>query len=54
MKNHNKQEKKNLIKDNLVVDKASAVKNLNKGYGSELGKTPLAMKGSWMSKHCKK
>jgi len=48
MKNYNKQEKKNLIKDNPVVDKASAIKNLNKGYGSELGKSPLAMKGSWI------
>ena len=53
-KNYNKQEKKNLIKDNPIADKGSAVKNLNKGYGSELGKSPLAMKGSWMSKHCKK
>jgi len=54
MNSYNKQEKKNLIKDNPIVDKGSAVKNLNKGYGSELGKSPLAMKGSWMSKHCKK
>ena len=54
MKNYNKQEKKNLIKDNPVVDKAYYIKNLNKGYGSELGKSPLAMKVSWMSKHCKK
>ena len=29
MKNYNKQEKKNLIKDNPVVDKGSAIKNLN-------------------------
>lgn len=54
MKNYDKQEKKNLIKDNPVVDKASAIKNLNKGYKSQLGKSPLNMGGSWMSKHCKK
>ena len=30
MNSYNKQEKKNLIKDNPIVDKGSAVKNLNK------------------------
>jgi hypothetical protein len=54
MKNYNKQEKKNLIKDNPVAEKGTAIKNLNKGYGSELGKSPVGMKGSWMSKYCKK
>ena len=54
MKNYNKQEKKDLIKDNAIADKASAIKNLNKGYGSELGKSPLNMGGSWMSKYAKK
>ncbi len=48
MKNYN--DKNNEAK----MDKGSGIKNLNKGYGSELGKSPLAMKGSWMSKHCKK
>jgi hypothetical protein len=37
-----------------VMMKGSAIKNLNKGYGSELGKSPLNMGGSWMSKHVKK
>ena len=40
MKNYNKQEKKNLIKDNPIAEKGSAIKNLNKGYKSELGKSP--------------
>ena len=48
MKNYN--DKNNEAK----IDKGSAVKNLNKGYKSQLGKSPLNMGGSWMSKHCKK
>ena len=54
MKNYDKQEKKNLIKDNPVAEKGTAIKNLNKVYGSELGKSPVNMGGSWMSKYCKK
>ena len=34
-----------------IDKKASALKNLNKGYGSEV-KSPMQMKGSFMSKHC--
>jgi hypothetical protein len=37
-----------------VMMKGSTIKNLNKGYGSELGKSLLNMGGSWMSKHVKK
>ena len=51
---YDKQEKKDLIKENPVVEKASAIKNLNQGYGSELGKSPVNTGGSWMSKHVKK
>ena len=51
---YNKQEKKDLIKENPVVEKASAIKNLNKGYGHELGKSPVNTGGSWMSKYAKK
>jgi len=36
-----------------AVEAASGapIKNLNKGYGSEL-KSPVTMQGSFMSKHC--
>jgi len=54
MKNYDKQEKEDLIKDKPIVEKASAIKNLNQGYGSELGKSPVNTGGSWMSKHVKK
>tara|TARA_B110000858_G_scaffold87205_1_gene100772 strand:+ start:564 stop:728 length:165 start_codon:yes stop_codon:yes gene_type:complete len=54
MENYDKQEKEDLIKDNAVADTASAIKNLNQGYGSELGKSPVNTGGSWMSKHVKK
>ena len=46
-----KTEKKNLLQDMPIDKKASALKNLNKGYGSEV-KSPMQMKGSFMSKHC--
>jgi len=38
----NKQERKNLVNDNPVAKKASALKNVNKGYGQEV-KSPMAM-----------
>ena len=38
----------------VEVAAGGPINNLNKGYGSELGKSSLAMKGSWMSKHCRK
>lgn len=41
-------------KQAVEVAAGAPIKNLNKGYGSELGNSPLGMKGSWMSKHCKK
>ena len=37
----------------VEVAAGAPIKNLNKGYGSEL-KSPISMGGSWMSKHCKK
>ena len=45
-----KQEKKNLMQDMPIDKKASALPNLNKGYGYEV-KSPMNMGGSWMSKH---
>ena len=45
-----KQEKKNLMQDMPIDKKASALNNLNKGYGYEV-KSPMNMGGSWMSKH---
>jgi|GEM_PF-2251783 sRNA-binding protein len=47
-----KQEKKNLMKDMPVDKSASALNNLNKGYGNQV-KSPMNMGGSWMSKHSK-
>jgi len=38
----NKQERKNLVDDNPVQKEASALKNVNKGYGQEV-KSPMAM-----------
>ena len=38
----NKQERKNLVDDNPVAKEASALKNVNKGYGQEV-KSPMAM-----------
>ena len=38
----NKQERKNLVDDNPVAKEASALKNLNKGYGQEV-KSSMAM-----------
>ena len=40
-------------KQAVEVAAGAPIKNLNKGYGSEL-KSPIGMGGSWMSKHCKK
>ena len=40
-------------KQAVEVAAGAPIKNLNKGYGSEL-KSPISMGGSWMSKHCKK
>ena len=40
-------------KEAVRAASGAPIKNLNKGYGSEL-KSPLSMGGSWMSKHCKK
>jgi len=60
------QEKKNLLQDMPVDKKASALNNLNKGYGSQvkspmsmygkkspanMGHSPMKMQGSFMSKH---
>ena len=44
------QEKKNLLQDMPIDKKASALNNLNKGYGSQV-KSPMKMQGSFMSKH---
>jgi|SaaInlStandDraft_1057018.scaffolds.fasta_scaffold13332_9 hypothetical protein len=41
-------------KQAVKVAAGGPINNLNKGYGSELDKSPIAMKGSWMSKHCRK
>jgi|TARA_R110002050_G_scaffold32478_2_gene83619 hypothetical protein len=40
-------------KEAVEVAAGAPIKNLNKGYGSEL-KSPISTGGSWMSKHCKK
>ncbi len=60
------QEKKNLLQDMPIDKKASALNNLNKGYGSQvkspmsmygkkspanMGHSPMKMQGSFMSKH---
>jgi len=47
-----KQEKKNLMKDMPIDKSASALNNLNKGYGNQV-KSPMNMGGSWMSGHSK-
>ncbi len=39
------QEKKNLLQDMPIDKKASALNNLNKGYGSQV-KSPMKMQGS--------
>jgi len=51
---YDKQKKEDLIKDDPIAGKASAIKNLNQGYGHELGKSPVNTGGSWMSKYAKK
>ena len=38
------------MQDMPIDKKASALNNLNKGYGYEV-KSPMNMGGSWMSKH---
>ena len=40
-------------KQAVEVAAGAPIKNLNKGYGSEL-KSPIGMHGSWMSKHSRK
>ena len=40
-------------KEAVRAASGAPIKNLNKGYGSEL-KSPLNMGGSWMSKHSRK
>lgn len=51
------QEKKNLLQYMPIDKKASALNNLNKGYGSQvkspanMGHSPMKMQGSFMSKH---
>ncbi len=49
IKKDGKYEEKQAVK----VAAGGPIKNLNKGYGSEL-KSPISMNGSWMSKHSRK
>ena len=49
-----KEELEVAARESGVMMKDSAIKNVNKGYGSELGKSPVNTGGSWMSKHVKK